>query len=133
MKTARASACPDQTGPAHTSCRTHDGVQVALSACSATWLAKQPSRQLSQPPANCKIGGSRVLAPAVLLPDLGLLLGREVVHDVELLADLLRVLALDHRSHLGAREVQQALDVKVVRGKDELEEHLLLDVDVLRI
>merc|ERR1719220_2530698 len=74
-----------------------------------------------------------VLAPAVLLANLRLLLWCEVVDDVELFADLLSVLALDHGRHLGASEVQQALDVQVVRREDELEEDLLLDVDILSV
>lgn len=41
-----------------------------------------------------------VLGPAVLLADLRLLLGREIVLDVKLLADLLHLLALDHGRHL---------------------------------
>eukprot|EP00406_Dinophysis_acuminata_P055328 CAMPEP_0179310058 /NCGR_PEP_ID=MMETSP0797-20121207/51971_1 /TAXON_ID=47934 /ORGANISM="Dinophysis acuminata, Strain DAEP01" /LENGTH=139 /DNA_ID=CAMNT_0021019781 /DNA_START=20 /DNA_END=438 /DNA_ORIENTATION=+ len=47
-----------------------------------------------------------VLAPAVLLADLRLLLGCEVVDYIKLLPDLFRVLALDHRRHLRARQVQ---------------------------
>merc|ERR1712039_152346 len=76
---------------------------------------------------------SRVLTPAVLLPDLGLLLGSEIIHDIELLADLLRVLALNHGGHLCTREVQQALDVEVVRSEDEFKENFLLNVAVLRV
>merc|ERR1719414_2092538 len=76
---------------------------------------------------------SGVLAPAVLLAHLRLLLGGEVVDDVELLADLLGVLALDHGRHLGAGEVEKALDVEVIGCQNQLEEHLLLYVDVLGV
>mmetsp|Transcript_102045 Transcript_102045/g.329173 ORF Transcript_102045/g.329173 Transcript_102045/m.329173 type:complete len:200 (-) Transcript_102045:39-638(-) len=76
---------------------------------------------------------SGILTPAILLAHLSLLLGREVVDDVELLADLLGVLPLDHRRDLRAREIQQALDIQVIGCQDQLKEHLLLDVDVLGV
>lgn len=55
-----------------------------------------------------------VLGPLVLSPDLFLLLGCEVVGDVEGLADLLGRLALDHVGHGLAADVKQGLDVHVV-------------------
>ena len=70
-----------------------------------------------------------LLAPLVLLADLGLLFWREVVDDVEGFPDLLGCLSLDHGGNLGAGEVEQWLDVHVVSGEDELEEGLLLEVD----
>merc|ERR1719507_1305938 len=87
---------------------------------SASPLRSSPSRCTTSP---C----------SVLLPDLRLLLRCKVVHDVELLADLLRVLPLDHGRHLRAGEVQETLDVQIVSRQDNLKEHLLLDVDVLGI
>jgi hypothetical protein len=58
-----------------------------------------------------------------------LLLRGEVVFDVESLPDVFGGLALDHRGHLGAREVQQRLDVHEVCGEDELEQQILLYFD----
>ena len=55
-----------------------------------------------------------LLTPLVLLAHLLLLDRREVVLDVERLANLLGRLALDHVGHRLTRHVQQALDVQVV-------------------
>lgn len=60
-----------------------------------------------------------ILSPLVLTADLLLLLGGEVVGDVERLSDLLRRLALDHVGHSLATNVQQRLDVKVVGSLKE--------------
>ena len=73
---------------------------------------------------------SLLLAPLVLLPDLLLLGGREVVLDVEGLPDLIGRLALDHVGHRLARHVEQALDVQVVGGKDQLEQGALRNGNV---
>ncbi len=70
-----------------------------------------------------------LLAPLVLLPDLLLLRGSEVVLDVEGLPDLLRRLALDHVGHRLAGDVEEALDVKVVGGQDQLEQGALVDLE----
>ena len=70
-----------------------------------------------------------LLAPFVLLADLGLLLGTKVIGNVEGAADLLGGLSLDHGGDGGAGQIQEGLDVHVVGGKDELEEQDLLDVD----
>lgn len=55
-----------------------------------------------------------LLSPLVLTADLVLLLGSEVILDVEGLADLLGGLSLDHVGHGLAADIQQALDVQVV-------------------
>ncbi len=70
-----------------------------------------------------------LLAPLVLLPDLLLLRGSEVVLDVEGLPDLLRRLALDHVGHRLAGDVEEALDVKVVGGEDQLEQGALVNLE----
>ena len=57
-----------------------------------------------------------VLGPLVLTADLLLLLGGEVVGDVEGLADFLRRLSLDHVGDSLATNVKEGLDVKVVGG-----------------
>jgi hypothetical protein len=57
-----------------------------------------------------------VLGPLVLAADLLLLLGREIVLDVERLADLVGGLALDHVGHGLAANIQERFDVEVVGG-----------------
>ena len=69
-----------------------------------------------------------LLAPLVLLPHLLLLAWGEVVLDVERLPDLLGGLPLDHVGHRLAGDVQQALDVQVVGGEDQLEERALVNL-----
>lgn len=55
-----------------------------------------------------------VLSPLVLPADLLLLLGCEVVRDVERLADILGRLALDHVGHSLATDIEKGLDIQVV-------------------
>lgn len=55
-----------------------------------------------------------LLSPFVLAADLVLLLGSEVVLDVERLANLLRGLALDHIGDGLAPDVKQRLDIEIV-------------------
>lgn len=69
-----------------------------------------------------------VLGPLVLAADLIFLLGSEVVLDVERLADLLGGLALDHVGNGFAANIEERLDVHVVGGEDDLEQHLLVDL-----
>ena len=57
-----------------------------------------------------------ILGPLVLTSDLLLLLGCEVVGDVERLADLLRRLALDHVGNGLATNIEKGLDVEIIRG-----------------
>jgi len=57
-----------------------------------------------------------ILGPLVLPADLLLLLGCEVVCDVESLTDLLRGLALDHVGDGLATDIKQSLDVKIIGG-----------------
>lgn len=57
---------------------------------------------------------STVLSPLVLAADLFLLLGGEVVGDVERLANLLWGLALDHVGNGLATDVKEGLDIEVV-------------------
>ena len=72
-----------------------------------------------------------LLGPFVLLHDLGLLLGSEIVLDVEELADLLDALALDEGGDLSAGQLEKGLDVEEVGGHDDFEEHLLVHVNVV--
>jgi hypothetical protein len=74
-----------------------------------------------------------VLGPLVLATDLVLLLGSEVVLNVEGLTDLLRRLALDHVRDGLAADVKKSLDVHVVGREDDLEEHLLVDLHELLV
>jgi hypothetical protein len=57
-----------------------------------------------------------VLGPLVLAADLLLLLGSEVVLDVEGLSDLVGRLALDHVGDGLAADIEESLDVEVVGG-----------------
>lgn len=65
-----------------------------------------------------------LLSPLVLPADLVLLLGCEVVLDVERLADLLRRLALDHVGNGFTTDVQECLDVKVVGRLRDCHQHM---------
>lgn len=64
-------------------------------------------------PSNTTIK-NLLLSPLVLTTDLVLLLGGEVVLNVEGLADLLRRLALNHVGDSLTANVEQGLDIKVV-------------------
>jgi hypothetical protein len=55
-----------------------------------------------------------VLGPLVLAADLLLLLGGEIVLDIERLADLIRRFALDHVRDSLAADIEEGLDIKVV-------------------
>lgn len=57
---------------------------------------------------------SLLFSPLVLTTNLVLLLGSEVILDVERFANLLRRLALNHVGDGLAADVQQSLDIKVV-------------------
>lgn len=74
-----------------------------------------------------------VLGPLVLATNLLLLLGGEVVGDVESLADLLGRLALDHVGDSLAANIKQGLDIHVVGSENDLEEHFLVDLHVLLV
>ena len=74
------------------------------------------------------VSSERLFSPLVFLHNLLLLFGGEIILNVEELTDLLHTLALDKRGDLGAREFEEGLDVKVVGGHDDLEEHLLVHV-----
>ena len=63
---------------------------------------------------GCRFPHPSVLAPGILSADLLLLLGSEVVLDVECATNLLGRLPLDHVGHSLARNVQQASHIKVV-------------------
>jgi hypothetical protein len=57
----------------------------------------------------------------------------EVVLDVECLAGLLGRLALDHVGSGLAAGVKEGLDIHVVGGEDDLEQHLLVDLHELLV
>ena len=69
-----------------------------------------------------------LFSPLVLAANLVLLLRGEVVGDVKGLSDLFWRLALDHVGDSLASNVKQSLDVEVVCGKDDFEEHFLIDL-----
>eukprot|EP00128_Syssomonas_multiformis_P008513 Colp12_sorted_trinity150504_noHs@2857 len=74
-----------------------------------------------------------VFAPLVLLADLLLFLRSEVVLDVELFANFLGCLALNHVSHCLAGQVQHGLDVKIVCCKNHFEQGTLVNLAELMI
>jgi len=74
-----------------------------------------------------------VFGPLVLATDLLLFLRGEVVGDVESLSDLLWRLALDHVCDGLAPNIKERLNVEVVGGKDDLKEHLLIDLHELLV
>merc|ERR1719464_2004021 len=74
----------------------------------------------------CDVSGLAVLGPFVLGAHGLLLLGAEVVLDVEPLPNLFGRLSLDHRRHFGARQIQQRLNVHVIRRQNQLEQRLLI-------
>ena len=74
-----------------------------------------------------------LLGPLVLLHDLGLLFGGEVVLNVKELTYLLDGLVLDQAGDLGAGELKERLNVKVVGGHDQFEKNFLLQVDVIGV
>lgn len=74
-----------------------------------------------------------ILSPLVFPPDLVLLLGGEIIGDVEGLPDLLWALALDHVRDGLAADVEEGLDVEVVGGEDDLKQHLLVDLHELLV
>lgn len=65
---------------------------------------------------NLSLKSLSVLSPLVLAANLFLLLGSEVVRDVERLADLLGRLALNHISDRLATDVEERFNVQVVRS-----------------
>lgn len=70
-----------------------------------------------------------LFAPGVFLADLFFFSRCEIVLDVESLADFIWSFSFDHVCDCLARDVQQASDVQVVCGQDELEECALIDLE----
>jgi hypothetical protein len=124
---------------------------------SAGETAKSPSSRACYATQVTRIEGTKgdrlaVLGPLVLAADLLLLLGGEVVLDVESLTDLIGRLALDHVRDGLAADIEESLDVEVVGGlqivsvyslqnaeegkmtyEDDLEEHFLVDLHELLV
>ena len=71
--------------------------------------------------------------PLVLLANFFLFLWREVVLDVESLANFCRRLPFDHVRDGLAAQIEQFLDVQVVRRQDELKQRRLIDLHVIQI
>ncbi len=95
-------------------------MQVAFSKKSVKW-------------PDATIRSERFFGPLVLFHDLSLFFRREVVLNVKELANLRHSLVLDQTGDLGAGQFEQRLDVQVVAGHDQLEEHLLVEVDKVRV
>lgn len=69
---------------------------------------------------------SSFFAPAVLLADLLLLFGSEVVLDVEQCSDLFWRFPLDHGGHSSTSQVQHVLDVEEIGCHDAINQQLML-------
>jgi len=74
-----------------------------------------------------------ILGPFVLTADLLLLLWGKVVGDVECLADLFWRLALNHIGDGFASNIKEGLNIEVVGGQDDLEQHFLVDLHELLV
>ena len=74
------------------------------------------SAKQARPAINLDMTSLTILSPLVLSADLLLLLGGEVVGNVEGLSDLLGGLALDHVGDSLAANIKKGLDVEVVGG-----------------
>ncbi|GMT18056.1 hypothetical protein PFISCL1PPCAC_9353, partial [Pristionchus fissidentatus] len=74
-----------------------------------------------------------VLAPSILLSDLLLFLGSKIVLDVEVLANFVRGLTLDHVGYSLAAIVHKTLDIQVVCGQENGEKHRLFHLMELLI
>ncbi|GMT17241.1 hypothetical protein PFISCL1PPCAC_8538, partial [Pristionchus fissidentatus] len=66
-----------------------------------------------------------VLTPSVLLSDLFLFLGSKIVLDIEMLANFVGRLTLDHIGDSLAAVVEKSLDIHVVGSKNESKKHRL--------
>jgi len=71
--------------------------------------------------------------PLVFLANFFLFLRRKIVLDVERLANFRRRLPFDHIRDGLAAQIEQILDVQVVRRQDELKQRRLIDFHVLQI
>ena len=81
-----------------------------------TQAIRNMSNESIHPTSYHSIDLLAILSPLVLAADLLLLLGGEVVGDVEGLSDFLGRLALDHVRDGLAADVKKGLDIKVVGG-----------------
>ncbi|GMT17412.1 hypothetical protein PFISCL1PPCAC_8708, partial [Pristionchus fissidentatus] len=70
-----------------------------------------------------------VLAPSILLSDLFLFLGSKIVLDVEMLANFIGGLSLQHIGDSLAAIVEKPLDVHVVGSENERKKHRLLHIE----
>jgi hypothetical protein len=66
-----------------------------------------------------------ILSPLILTADLVLLLGSEIVCDIEGLANFLRRLSLDHVGDCLAANVEERLDVEIIGGLNVRLEYFL--------
>jgi len=69
---------------------------------------------------------SLLLTPFIFLSNLLLFSWREIIFDVEGPSNLLRGLSFDHIGHSLAADIQQALDIQVVRSLHAKNDKILL-------
>jgi len=74
-----------------------------------------------------------VLTPLILLADLFLFLGAEIVLDIEELADFFGALTLDDIGDRFAGNIKELVDIKIVGSKDELKDSIEVDFAELLI
>jgi hypothetical protein len=72
-----------------------------------------------------------LFSPLVLLHDLSLFLGSEIVLNVKELADFWNGAVLDQTGDLSASKLQEWLNIQIVCCKDELEQNLLVKINEL--
>ena len=75
----------------------------------------------------------RLLSPAIFFHYLLFFLGCKVILDVEELANLFYVFALDHGGDLCAAQLEQRLDIEVVGGHHNLKQRLLVYIYVVSV
>mmetsp|Transcript_53843 Transcript_53843/g.155461 ORF Transcript_53843/g.155461 Transcript_53843/m.155461 type:complete len:218 (+) Transcript_53843:246-899(+) len=74
-----------------------------------------------------------LFTPLVLLTDLRLFLRREVIGNIESRSDFLRRLPLNHTGHSSTSQIQQRLDIHVVRSENQLKQQNLFQINKIRI
>lgn len=75
----------------------------------------------------------RLFDPRILVLDLRILFGGKLGRDIEHVPKLRSRLALDENTHRQARQVQERLDIHKVGGGDQIKQHILFNLDEIRI
>ncbi len=130
-KKARKKHKTKSSSPYHLSCRLLARVRERVpsassrevkSFCTASYRIESKS---SNNPSNARL----IERPLILLSNLLLFLGREIILNVERLSNLLRRLPLHHVRHRHARQIQQSAHVQVIRRQNDLKQRRLVHLD----